>query len=421
MYKIFYGWWIVLAMFMITMVTSIGVSTLSLFYPYLMTEFKWTQEQMTRAPSVLYLASAISAPVVGILLDKSSPRLLITLGSLSSLLALFLYTQVQNLNQLMLVYVLYAISLAFSSAIPGMFLLTRWFNRYRGLATGIFLVGSSFGAIVFSQVVKVLLQYLDWREAAFYLLGIATLVVLPPLFIIRNHPQVLGLEPDGISEPKSSNSDSESLTSQKLLNLDNQSISLYQALQSWSFYLIFLATALAYFDLTGVYQNLSIYYQDLKVGSDLKANLNSLYFTASILGKVLFGYLSDKFPKKYIFMLATLNMALGLVLLQLAAQNPALFLLPFAIGFGFGYSGVYTMVQLLIAEYYQGKSYGSILGFISVADLLAGSFGIWYLGYLRTEMGNYYWAFNLCIFLCLLALLAVAGLPIYKQIPNEKA
>ncbi len=408
--KIFYGWWVLLSMFLITTATSISVSTLPIFYTSLKADFGWTHQQVTSPSSLMYFVAAFSAPVVGWLLDRTRPKRLVIGGVFGTILGLFLYTRVQSLWQLQAVYFLLSISLATSSIIPGMYMLTHWFDRYRGVAVGLFLVGSSFGGIIFPQISKVLLENYPWREAALYLTIVASFFLVPSLLILRNKPADLGLFPDGLHPDTRYGEESQS----KILKVSH--LNLGQALKQRSFHLIFWATAFLYFGLTGVFQNLSLYLEDLSVSQSLTANLISLYFTFSILGKISFGTLSDYFPKKNIFLLSILSMALGLMLLRLSAYRVDIFLFPFAIGYGFGYSGVYAMVQLIVAEYYQGKSYGSILGIITTADMLSGGLGITLLSSIRGSEGSYLPAFDLCILLCVLAFIFVFLLPRKKFI-----
>lgn len=406
--KIFYGWWVLLGTFCITAATSIGVSTLPLFYPLLKEEFQWTHEQVTSPASMMYLLAAFSAPLVGFLLDRYRPKVLIIFGALGTFLGLLLYSQIQSLWQLQAVYLWIAFCLATSSIIPGMFLITRWFRRYRGVAAGLFLVGSSFGGIIFPQITKVFLAHYEWREAAVYLAISASILLILPLFIIRESPEKMGLSPDGIPEENKPSEDKSSLS------VENPPFFSSVLLQI-PFYLIFLATALLYFGLTGVFQNLSLYLEDLNLSKNQTANIFSLYFIFSIVGKLSFGALSDYFDKRNIFLLAIASMSGGLLLLQLAAWQSLAFIIPFAVCYGIGYSGVYAMVQLIVAQYYEGKTYGRVLGFITMADMLAGSLGIFAISTLRSRFGDYDLAFSLSLGFCLLAFALVLVLKRYRS------
>jgi MFS transporter, OFA family, oxalate/formate antiporter len=90
--------------------------------------------------------------------------------------------------------------------------------------------------------------------------------------------------------------------------------------------------------------------------------------------------------------------------LEWSASNTA-YLIPFALIFGLGFSGSFTMIQLWVARLFYGNSYGRILGVITMADTLAGSLGIVTMGAMREKQGNYIGAFFLMIVLCCVAVL----------------
>ena len=104
-------------------------------------------------------------------------------------------------------------------------------------------------------------------------------------------------------------------------------------------------------------------------------------------------------------LLAIANLFAGAVLLKMTVQDPSL-LRAYAICFGIGFSGAFTMIQLLVAELYQGKNYGTILGVVTMVDTLAGSAGALVLGILRKTSGSYLSSFTLMIALCVIAFIA---------------
>ena len=78
-----------------------------------------------------------------------------------------------------------------------------------------------------------------------------------------------------------------------------------------------------------------------------------------------------------------------------------------AITNGFGCNGAFTMFQVLIADFYVGKNYGTILGIFTKGDTLAGSAGIILVGKNRQFSGTYLHAFDIMFILCAVTLLAI--------------
>jgi MFS-type transporter involved in bile tolerance (Atg22 family) len=78
-----------------------------------------------------------------------------------------------------------------------------------------------------------------------------------------------------------------------------------------------------------------------------------------------------------------------------------------AVIYGIGYSGTFTMIQIVLAAYYEGPIYGRLLGFFTMVDTLAGSMGIYWLGYLRTASGSYTFGIKVMVVLCVVSMVCV--------------
>ena len=96
--------------------------------------------------------------------------------------------------------------------------------------------------------------------------------------------------------------------------------------------------------------------------------------------------------------LSIFSLGIGLFLFWSSINNLSLISVS-AIFLGIGYSGTFTMIQLLIADFFMGKSFGSILGIFMMIDTLAGSAGIYLLGSFRKSSGDYSSAFLTMIFI----------------------
>ncbi len=410
MKKTFYGWWLLLGLFLIYAASNgIGLNTLPLFYPSLRADFNWTEAQVTGPATLMFLMVSLISPFVGFLLDRFRTKTLMIVGGIGLVGGLAFYATINSLGQLTTIYIVYAFSLTLAGIIPSMYLITKWFNKYRGLAIGIFLMASSVGGSIFPPIAGAIIEDDGWRSAAFVLTVIAgVLILIPVVFLVRSRPEDLGLYPDGADHPPRDADEKEIV-----------GVTLLEALSSPIFYLLLLITASMWFCITGVINNQTLYFDDLKIDAKLSGLILGVFFVSSLTGKFLFGYLSDRYSKKNIMLLATLNLTLGSILLPLLNEQSSFLLYLYAIVYGIGFSGAFTMIQVLVAEYYQGPSYGSILGLITGVDTFAGSMGIIILSSMRTAQGNYYQAFNLLIGICVVA--SVCVLIIRKPKPSYQA
>ncbi len=395
--KNFYGWFVLAGLFVMYVITNgVILNTLPIFYPELVKAFGWDQAVVTQPAQLLFLAVALFSPVAGIFLDRYSARLLMLVGSVLLLAAFVWYSRMNSLREMQLIYILFALGITLAGIIPSMHIVTRWFIRNRGLAVGILLIGSSLGGAIFNQVAGSSIEAFGWRTALLILGAIAVaLVVLPLIFVVRNKPEDVGLAPDTMMP-----------ASEVAQPVVANSPTLAQAASTPTFYLLLLITGAMWFCIVGVIQHQALYFKDLQTMVAAK-NVLSLFFLSSIAGKVFFGWLSDRFPKKNIMLAAVLNLALGALLLALSARQPNVLLWLYALVFGIGFSGTFTMIQLLVAEFYAGSSYGKILGIVTMIDTLAGVLGIMALGKMRIASGSYQPAFQLLVVICLISALCV--------------
>ncbi len=403
MKKPFFGWYLLGSLTLAYTVTNgLVLNSLPIFYPELVREFGWNQSEVTRPAQLLFLLVALLSPFVGGLLDRFSTRLVVLSGAVLMTLGIFAFSQISTLVGMSAIYLLFSVSLVLCGIISSMYLITRWFVRYRGIAVGIFLLGSSLGGAIFNPLAAYFIQHMGWRSAATALAGIAALLLVGPLLLfVRNTPQEMGLRPDGAASDAALASEAKVQTPYRL-----DGPTLPQIVRTRTFYLILVATAAMWFTILAVVQHQALYLKDL--GSDLPAGqILGAFFTCSLIGKVLFGWLSDRFEKKHIMQLATLNMVLGSLLLYWSDKNPQVLTWAYAVVFGIGFSGTFTIIQVLIADYYSGRDYGKILGTYTMIDTLAGVSGISFLGAIRSSGGAYQPGFLVMLILCTLAAICI--------------
>jgi MFS-type transporter involved in bile tolerance (Atg22 family) len=68
---------------------------------------------------------------------------------------------------------------------------------------------------------------------------------------------------------------------------------------------------------------------------------------------------------------------------------------PAVIMVGFGWGGLYTLLQLLSANIFGNKALGKILGTVTILDAFGGGMGIWLTGVLYDSTGSYATSFNI--------------------------
>tara|TARA_B110000438_G_scaffold301600_1_gene356930 strand:- start:623 stop:1885 length:1263 start_codon:yes stop_codon:yes gene_type:complete len=405
--RIFYGWFVLIALF-VTYAVSNGISnfTLPLLYPSLIEEFTWNEAEVTRPAALMFFAAAFYSIAVGFLIDRFSARRMMITGAVIVIVDLIAYTFISELWHLTAVHLIFSFGLALCGMMPVMVVASRWFTKYRGFAFGTLLMASSFGGATLPLTIAGSLQESDWRAALWILITIAAVCMVAPLvWPLRDKPEDVGQTPDGLPVADAGSPEEK----EQFGIVAGATIS--EAMKMPIFYLLAVATGTLWYCITSVLQHQSIYLgrdQGLE-GAEL-AFAFSIFFWCSIIGKVLFGWLSDKFSKGHIMLLAIINITAGLVVLRMLDGSSMTMVYIYALVYGIGFAGTFTMVQLMIADLFAGPTYGRILGVYFFVDTLAAGTGISITGEIRVRAGSYIPAIDLMIGMCVVATICVIAI-----------
>ena len=129
----------------------------------------------------------------------------------------------------------------------------------------------------------------------------------------------------------------------------------------------------------------------------------------SIAGRLLMGWLADRFAKKYVMLLIYFLVAAAIPLLFMTRWRGALY--AFALAFGIGLGGDYLIVPLVTAEIFGMRRLGLLLGVILTANGVAEAASPWLVGRLRDATGSYTAGFLSLAGVGLLGAAAAAALP----------
>lgn len=407
--RIFYGWWVLLGIFThYTVLVGVHIYTLSLFYPELMKEFGWSEAEVTHPAAISFYIGAAITSFVSALFDRFSVRVFMILGATTYVLALYSFWSLETLNQMIIIYVIFAISQVCAGQVPTMLVVTRWFKRYRGIAIGITLTATSFGAAILPLVVGPALAAGRWRDGMFILMIVAgAMMLLPLIVLVRSRPEDKGLRPDGDSEQE----EASDMPDRPAFPAGP---SLKEALRTPVFYVLAFATGSLWFCMNGIVQHQAIFMNmELGVSMGTVPIIVSSIFWFAIAGKLLFGYLSDRFNKILMMVIVVVILVIGLSILRMSSADNLWSLYGYAAVYGIGFSGTFAMIQLVIAEFFAGQSYGKILGVLTSIDVAAGGFGITAIAMMKDAFDSYLPVIEILIGLC--CLVAIMVLYLYKM------
>jgi MFS family permease len=410
--KIFYGWWIVVACFIVLFCFGgAGFYSFSIFIKPFEEYFGWSRSQVSLAMSIFFLVNGATQPMYGRLCQTMGPKKVILLGSLLGGLSFILVSFTKSLWYLYFIYALLSFTISAISFVPISSLLAVWFERRRGTAIGLSYVGISAGGLILTPVIGMIIPRFGWQYT-FIMMGILTWVVAFPtaLFIIKDNPSSMGLFPDGdppLKPLKHEAHDTQGLHEQIIKG----GWPLGETLKSPQFYWIILTFFLGSVAWMGVLQHqVPLISQK---GIPYTSATIALGMTSAMggLGKFGFGRLTESIPFKWVIVICLSMQIIGLLLLLNLHAMTTLWL--YVIIFGFGMGGVIVLQPLVIGKYFGLASFGILLGICQLSHSIGSSLGSFTSGLLYDHFGDYQKALTVYIFVYLIGIASIflAGSP----------
>ncbi len=367
------------------------------FFDFWVKDFHWSHATVT---SGSVFGKVVIGPLFGFAagwcIDRFGPRRLMLSGIIMSGLAVIGLSTMTSLWQFYSFYLLMALGYLCGGPLPNQVLTSRWFNKSRGKAMGIAYLGIGVGGMLVPQIARALNMHMNWRSSLMILGLLMIAVSFPMAWFVQESPGS-GQEETGTDEPK---------------------VSFKSILKKRSFYYLATGSMCSIGAVAGLSQNLKLYFSmDLKYSQGEAANVLSLVLGASIIGRLLMGWLADRYPKKNIMLLIYALISGSILLLYLGSSPVIIYL--FAFLFGIGLGGDYMIIPLMAAELFGVKIMGRVMGLILTVDGLGEASGPILAGWLRDRSGSYAIGFTVLILLSVIGTIAVWLLPRGKKILTE--
>ncbi len=408
--RFFYGWVIVGLSFTTLAFHLTARFSFSIFQVPLIAEFGWSRGALGGAYALMLGVYALSCPFLGALLDKRGPRAVIPWGSVLIGLGLTMSFFVTSLWH---VYLFTGLLIGLGNAMSGFAthsaLMPRWFQRRRGLATGIVVAGSGIGALVFSPTIERLIALVGWRST-YLIFGLVLLVGLTAasFLLLRNRPEDVGQARDGLpprEPPREAPPDSTAPAPGAA-----PAPGVWEVFQTvkkdkrfWAILFIVFTIGL---NNNTILSQLQLYLVDAKFSTAAAALLLGATGFVRMLGSAFAGWLSDHIGRQRAQALAAFISAFGVVFLLLIPVMGASLAsgLLFAVVYGFGMGGMGACHSAMAADCFGGKSFGAVIGISEIGFGMGGILGPPLAGFIFDATGSYILPFSLVVLMLLAAL-----------------
>lgn len=402
----FYGW-IVVAVVFITVAISVSARTsFSLVVPPVIDEFGWDRGLVAGAFSAGFLLSAVLGPMIGKMMDRYGPVLVVETGVVCVGAGLIGAAWVDTPWLFYLTLGIGVVTGAnFMSYTAQSMYLPNWFQKHRALAISIAFSGAGIGGMVLLPVFQQVIEAEGWRTACLYL-GLLTVALLLPLnLLIRRRPEDVGLRPYGIGEAEDAGATRHHIVDREWAATE---WTLARAMGTARFWWLAVGFFCALFVWYMVQVHQTQYLQDVGFSGPAAAQALALVVLVAIPGQVGLGALSDRIGREAVWAISSSGFAICFLCLLAMKDNPSEVLL-YTMVVSQGLLG-YAMTSVLgpvVAEIFDGPHFGSIFGVLTIALIGGGSVGPWVGGEIHDLTGSYDLAFQISLGLSILSGLAI--------------
>ncbi|MGD1954950.1 MAG: MFS transporter [Sphingomonadales bacterium] len=336
------GWKIVLAS---GLGVGLGLSalpfyTIGVFATSLEAEFGWTRAQVMFSTFFMMLANLCAGWAVGLVVDRIGVRRVAIVGQIGLAIGMCLLGLVSGAlwMQYAAWFVMAFISLG-TLPITWTRGIATWFDKGRGFAMGLALMGTGLAGYVSTKATPYLIESLGWRQA-YFAWGLIVPLIAMPLVVawFREKPSATG-EP-----PKKE---------------DLPGLPVPEILKNYRFWLMLLAFACVSFGVGGLLPNMVPLLESKGLTKIDAAGYASLIGIAVIGGRVFAGWLIDRFwaPAVSMFFL-TVPAAACFFLTGDAATGTQIGVSAILIGLSAG--AEFDLIAYMCTRYFGLKNYGFV-------------------------------------------------------------
>ena len=358
----------------------------SVFLVAFLEEFRWSRAETSLAFSMSALVGGVSAPLVGVLVDRLGPRRLVLLGGSVLTLGLLGSAYVGALWQIVVLYgvlmTLGANGLGLVVFVP---ILSRRFVSNRGMAISIVQSANGFARAVSAPLAQLLMSAIGWRHAYLAQAAFMGVLVWPLAALFRRD------EPPAPRVSQSASPPGEGVGAARPMRRDWTLAEAIATPHFWLLFTVYLCTGLG-----------SFFVSLHQLAFAVDAGFDKLY-AASVLGfgaflavggTIVTGTVSDYIGRELSAILAYAVSIVGVICaLFITGPQHAWLLWLHACFFGLTWGARGPTITAKTADLFPGPNLGTILGVITVGTGIGSAVGAWGAGWIFDVSGSYRLAF----------------------------
>jgi len=303
--------------------------------------------------------------------------------------------------------------------VPNATMIQQCFREKRGYAMGVISSGIGFGMFICVPLIQYLINRAGWR------MTYRIIAVFIPLITFSMMIAFLRKFPRTIASGEAKGENTHTFIKDSLI-VDKEWASrrwtVRQAARTKQFWLLWLSLFLSNFTIYSVLTHQVAFFIDQGLSALIASSIAGIIGIVSIVGKIVWGGLSDKIGREVTYLAGTVCSVCGMILLIAFTVGPNPYIpYLYALIFGLGYAAVTALSPLVTADFFEGQAYGSIFGVLFMSINLGGACGVWFTGFLYDQTRSYVPAFTILIActLCALVNIWIAAPRKIRMVPGK--
>lgn len=402
----FYGWVIVAAAFLGSF-SSGGMQafTFGVFIKPMSESLGWSRAAMTGALTLYAYAGAATAPLLGRLVDRYGPRLLLILTAIVGGSATLLLVGIREIWQFYIIFAL--VGLSGGTGAGGVVteaMVSKWFVRLRGRAPAFGTMGTVIAGVLLAPVIGIVIAISGWRTAWLVVAAVFFGLLLPISLLTARRPEDMGLLPDGAK----SQEDLRLSITQRGSRESQYSWSLKEAFRTKALWILLAAEIIVGFPASSVVVHQFSYITDEGFSTAIAAAVLSANAAAAAASRLIWGLLVERYAVRYCLSASYVGSALGLAILLVGLNMgsvPMLFV--FSVVYGLNIGGHVVLTIEAIASYFDRDFVGTIRGAFMAILTSSLAIGPLLISLVHDVQGTYFNAFVAMVGLFLISTVLV--------------
>jgi MFS family permease len=404
--------WIVLGICCLTSLYVSGTIQIGFtsFIEPLVQEFDWSYTHISLAASLRGLETGLMVPIAGIIMDRWGLHRMIFVGALIGGIGMILLSRVHSLSIFYSSFIVLSVCSSSTSTTLIMAHVSRWFERNAGLAMGIAASGVAFGGILLPVITHLIDSY-GWRHTAIVMAFGMWFFVMPLSCLLGRQPNIgHGHSPSEQKEAPGTTTDAEIPTTAM------KNISITLLVKSRPFWIISGAMVCHVLTTTAIVTHIMPYLGSIHFDRTAASFITSIIPVITILGRVGFGWMADRFNKRNIIILALALTGCASALLSFVTPERIWIVAVFAVMLGVGWGGGVPITPAIMIAYFGKEHIGTLLGFMGGLMTTGAVMGAPLAGWIFDNFNDYSPAWILTSMLMALATISIIWLlpPIVK-------